>query len=155
MAAGLTVAKTKHKAVADRLNALLRDPASAARQTTSLEIDGALTPSSVNDDLIALIEKAGPYGQGNPAPRFAFPAHRVKFAKIMGEAHIRCTLEAGDGSRLDAIAFRGVGQPHGELLLSSGGMPIHVAGGLRRDTWGGRNRIELQIDDVADPRKQD
>ena len=84
----------------------------------------------------------------------AFPAHRVKFTKVMGEAHVRCTLEAGDGSRLDAIAFRAVGQPHGELLLSSGGMPVHVAGHLRRDSWGGRDRIELMIEDVADPRKQ-
>jgi single-stranded-DNA-specific exonuclease len=28
-------------------------------------------------------------------------------------------------------------------------MPLHVAGHLRRDTWGGRTRIELQIEDVA------
>lgn len=154
MAAGLTVTQANFAAVSARLSALLQDGTSAARQVTTLEIDGALTPSAVNDDLIDLIEKAGPYGQGNPAPRFAFPAHRVKFAKIMGESHIRCTLEAGDGSRLDAIAFRAVGQPHGELILSSGGMPLHVAGGLRRDSWGGRERIELQIEDVADPRKQ-
>ena len=72
----------------------------------------------------------------------------------MGEAHVRCTLEAGDGSRLDAIAFRAIGQAHGELLLSSGGMPLHIAGHLRRDSWGGRERIELMIEDVADPRKQ-
>ena len=40
-------------------------------------------------ELIDLLERAGPYGQGNPQPRFAFPAHRVKFAKVVGEAHIR------------------------------------------------------------------
>jgi single-stranded-DNA-specific exonuclease len=72
----------------------------------------------------------------------------------MGEAHVRCTLEAGDGSKIDAIAFRAVGQPQGELLLSAGGMPLHVAGNLRRDSWGGRERTELMIEDVADPRKQ-
>jgi single-stranded-DNA-specific exonuclease len=33
-------------------------------------------------------------------------------------------------------------------------MPIHVAGHLRRDTWGGRNRIELQIEDVAEAGKR-
>jgi single-stranded-DNA-specific exonuclease len=37
---------------------------------------------------------------------------------------------------------------------ASGGLPLHVAGQLRRDTWGGRNRIELQIEDAADPRNQ-
>jgi single-stranded-DNA-specific exonuclease len=42
----------------------------------------------------------------------------------------------------------------GDLLTGTGGLPIHVAGTLRRDTWGGRQRIELQIEDAADPRKQ-
>ena len=32
-------------------------------------------------------------------------------------------------------------------------MPLHVAGNLRRDTWDGRDRRELVIEDVADPRK--
>ena len=150
MAAGLTVERSKLDAVRERLDALLRKQATTARAATALEIDGALTPAGVSEDFIDLVEKAGPYGQGNPSPRFAFPAHRVRFAKVMGEAHIRCTLEAGDGSKLDAIAFRAVGQPVGDALQGSNGMPLHVAGHLRRDTWGGRNRIELQIEDVAE-----
>ncbi|MEZ5816948.1 MAG: single-stranded-DNA-specific exonuclease RecJ [Hyphomicrobiaceae bacterium] len=154
MAAGLTVERCKLDAVKRRLDGLLREAASTARATTALEIDGALTPAGVSEEFIDLVEKAGPYGQGNPSPRFAFPAHRVRFAKAMGEAHIRCTLEAGDGSKLDAIAFRAVGQPVGDLLQNSGGMPLHVAGHLRRDTWGGRNRIELQIEDVAEAGKR-
>ena len=31
--------------------------------------------------------------------------------------------------------------------IESGGMPVHIAGQLRRDTWGGRNRIHLAIED--------
>ena len=132
----------------------MRQTSGAARALAGLELDGALTPSAVNDQLIDLIEKAGPYGQGNPQPRFAFPAHRVKFAKVVGGAHVRVSLEAGDASRLDAIAFRAAGQPLGDLLLGAGGMPLHVAGSLRRDSWGGREKIELLIDDAADPRRQ-
>ena len=84
-----------------------------------------------------------------------FPAHRVKFAKVVGENHVRCTLEGGDGSRLDAVAFRAADQAIGTLLLGAGGMPLHIAGHLRRDTWNGRNKLELVIEDVADPRAQD
>ena len=153
MAAGLTVARDKLDAARVYLAAQLALPATAARSARALEIDGALTPSAVNDTLVDLIERAGPYGQGNPQPRFAFPAHRVRFAKVMGEAHLRVTLEADDGSRLDGIAFRAVGQPLGDLLTGTGGLPIHVAGTLRRDTWNGRQRIELQIEDAADPRR--
>ncbi|MDX2158943.1 MAG: DHHA1 domain-containing protein, partial [Hyphomicrobiaceae bacterium] len=149
MAAGLTVAKDKADAVRARFDAMLRDTATAARAATALEVDGALTPAGVSEEFLDLLDKAGPYGQGNPSPRFVLPAHRVRFAKVMGEAHLRCTLEAGDGSKLDAIAFRAVGQPIGDALQNANGMPLHIAGHLRRDTWGGRTRIEMQIEDVA------
>jgi single-stranded-DNA-specific exonuclease len=38
------------------------------------------------------------------------------------------------------------------VLTNTGGLPIHVAGTLRRDTWGGRDKLELYIEDAADPR---
>jgi single-stranded-DNA-specific exonuclease len=154
MAAGLTASRAKFDALGAFLVRELETTVSAARARGGLDIDGALTPAGASHELIELIERAGPYGQGNPQPRFAFPAHRVKFAKVVGEAHVRCVLEAGDGSRLDAVAFRAAGQPLGELLLGANGLPLHVAGSLKRDSWGGRDRIELFIDDAADPRQQ-
>jgi single-stranded-DNA-specific exonuclease len=154
MAAGLTVPRDGLDALRQFLDEQLAVKTSAARVALALEIDGALTPVSVTDELMALIDRAGPYGQGNPEPRFAFPAHRVKFAKVVGTAHVRCVLEAGDGSRLDAVAFRAAEQPVGTALLSSAGLPLHVVGHLRRDTWNGRDRRELVIEDVADPRQQ-
>src|SRR5262249_1754829 len=135
MAAGLTVERTSFDALQAFLRARLGGAARASRAAHALAIDGALTPAAVNDEFVDLMDRAGPYGQGNPQPRFAFPAHRVKFAKTVGEAHVRCVLEAGDGSRLDAVAFRVADQPLGAALLASSGMPLHVAGHLRRDTW--------------------
>ena len=67
---------------------------------------------------------------------------------------MRCSLEASDGSKLDAVAFRAAGQPLGTTIMESAGMPLHIAGHLRRDTWNGRNRLELVIEDAADPRRQ-
>ncbi|MGB3720251.1 MAG: single-stranded-DNA-specific exonuclease RecJ [Proteobacteria bacterium] len=154
MAAGLTVERKNIDVLREFLREALCSAATIARSAAGLDIDGAMTSAGVTEELLQLIERAGPYGQGNPQPRFAFPAHRIKFAKVVGERHIRCTLEAGDGSRLDAVAFRAAGQPLGEALLSTGGLPLHVAGTLRRETWGGRERIELTIEDAADPRRQ-
>ncbi len=154
MAAGLTVAKAKLATLRSYLSSALSDASKVARDRAGLDIDGALVPSAVTMDLIGLLERAGPYGQGNPLPRFVFPAVRVKFAKAVGEAHLRCVLEASDGSRLEGVAFRAVGQPLGDLLANTGGLPIHVVGSLKRDTWGGREKIELTIEDAADPRRQ-
>jgi single-stranded-DNA-specific exonuclease len=154
MAAGLTVARDRLENLQAFLREQLARKTDVARSSLALEIDSALTPVSVTDELMALIERAGPFGQGNPEPRFAFPAHRVKFAKVLGGAHVRCVLEAGDGSRLDAVAFRAAEQPVGVALLGAAGMPLHVVGHLRRDTWNGRDKRELVIEDVADPRQQ-
>ena len=152
MAAGLTVKRTAFEALTGFLTQSLA-VTNAARAVPELEVDAALVASGATSELVDLIERAGPFGQGNPQPRFVFPSHRVKFGKIVGDAHVRLVLEAQDGGRVEAIAFRAAGQPVGEALMNAGGMPLHVAGSLRRDTWGGRERIELSIDDVADPRR--
>ncbi len=154
MAAGLTVSRDKLDALKAYLGNEVRESARGARAKAGLDIDGALHPGGATAELVALLDRAGPYGQGNPQPRFAFPAVRVKFAKIVGEAHVRAVLEAADSSRLEAIAFRAAGQPLGDMLMNASGMPLHVAGNLRRDTWGGREKIELMIEDAADPRGQ-
>ena len=151
MAAGLTVKADKLDELKAFMTEQLKDKASAARATATLDVDGALTPRGVNNDLMDLIDRAGPYGQGNPQPRFVFPAHTIKFAKVVGENHVRCTLQAADGAKVDGIAFRAAGQPLGDLLLGSGGKPLHVVGSLKRDNWGGRQKIDLFIEDAADP----
>lgn len=154
MAAGLTVARDKVAAMGEFLDARLAEKVGEARERVGLDIDGALTPAGVTDAFFDLMERVGPFGQGNPSPRFAFPATRIKFAKVVGEAHVRCALESADGGRLDGIAFRAAGRPLGDLLLGTNGLPIHIAGHLKRSTWGGRDKIELIIEDAADPRRQ-
>lgn len=153
MAAGLTLKREKLKALDAFFAKTLSSAALSARSAASLEIDAALTATGASRELMDMIDRVGPYGQGNAQPRFVFPAHRIKFAKIVGEAHVRAVLEAGDGGRIDAIAFRAAGQPLGDMIMGAGGLPLHVAGHLKRDTWGGREKIELMIDDAADPRQ--
>jgi len=152
MAAGLTVTRQAYAALEQYL--LVNLDSTMACASPDLEVDAALVASGATRELMDLIERVSPFGQGNSEARFAFPAHRVKFGNVVGDAHVRVVLEGGDGARLDGIAFRAAGQPLGATLMSAGGMPLHVAGHLRRDTWGGRERIELQIEDAADPRRQ-
>lgn len=154
MAAGLTVSRDSLAPLEAFLQNQLGSTSRGVTDVAHLDIDASLVASGATPELMDLIERVSPFGQGNSEARFALPAHRVKFGKIIADAHVRVILEGGDGSRVDGVAFRAVGQPLGDLLMSAGGMPLHVAGHLRRDTWGGRERIELQIEDAADPRRQ-
>lgn len=115
----------------------------------TLDIDGALGASGATLELIDRLESAGPYGAGHPQPVLALPAHRIRDARMVGTNHVKVTLEAMDGARLDGIAFRAVGGPLGDLLLNGRGRTVHVAGSLSADFWQGNRRVQLRILDAA------
>ncbi|MCB1435571.1 MAG: single-stranded-DNA-specific exonuclease RecJ [Rhodobiaceae bacterium] len=149
MAAGLTVERGQLGALRAFLHEKLLEPVGAAHEIDWVRIDGALTAGAATPALIELMARAGPFGAGNPEPCFAFPRHRVQFAKIVGKGHVRCTLAAADGSRIGAIAFRAAAGPLGEFLLAARGEPVHAAGFLRLSHWGGRTSCELHLTDAA------
>jgi len=41
----------------------------------------------------------------------------------------------------------------GPFLERHAGDPLHLAGHLRADSWGGRERIQFVVEDAADPRE--
>ncbi|MEX1147398.1 MAG: DHHA1 domain-containing protein, partial [Sphingomonadales bacterium] len=149
MAAGLTVERARIPDLEAFLTDRLSGPVAAAREGMALMLDGALTAGAVTPDLVAVLEQAGPYGAGNPQPRFALSRLQVRFADVVGTNHVRCTLEGGDGRRIKAVAFRAADNPLGQLLLSRGGQGVHVAGTVRINRWNGRESAELHIEDAA------
>ena len=71
------------------------------------------------------------------------------YADPAGGDHIRCTIAAADGKRLKAVAFRAMGTPLGELLLTERQLPLHIAGRLAIDDWSGSRTPSLHIEDAA------
>ncbi len=120
-----------------------------ARAARYLTIDGALSARGATLELIDLLDRAGPYGMGHARPRFAFPSHRIMRLRQVGETHLRFVLQAPDGKRLEACAFRVAGTPLGDLLARSEGATLHVAGHLKRSVWQGRESVELMVEDAA------
>ncbi|WP_305987166.1 single-stranded-DNA-specific exonuclease RecJ [Roseibium sp. MMSF_3544] len=153
MAAGLTVHRDKASDLEAFFNETLQADVDAATAHREIKVDAALTATGATLDLMELLEKAGPYGAGHSEPVFAFPAHRVTFADVVGKGHVRATLAAGDGSTLKAICFKADDKPHGKMLLEGRGRNLHVSGSLSIDTWQGTPKVQLRILDVADPQK--
>jgi single-stranded-DNA-specific exonuclease len=152
MAAGLTVDRDRLDAVAAFLAERVAAGVGAALERRDLAVDGALTATGATTALVETLEKAGPYGSGQPEPLFAFPAHRVSFADEVGQGHVRLSLTSGDGTNLKAIAFRSVNEPIGRAILAARGRSLHVVGALALDHWQGDARVQLRVVDVADPR---
>ena len=149
MAAGFTLDWHKRAEAEAFLTERLSAPVAQSSTARTLGLDGALSARGVTRELLDLLERAGPYGPGYPRPRFAFPAHRITRLRGFGAGHARCTLQAGDGGRIDAVAFRVEGSPLGDMLLAAEGQRLHIAGHLRRSVWQGRERTELMIEDAA------
>lgn len=150
MAAGITLRRAQLATFRAFVEEKLASKVAAASQLRELKIDGALTARSASFDLNDLLERAGPFGAGNPAPVFAFPAHIVRNARVVGRDHVSVALSAGDGATLSGIAFRAADTPLGQLLLNPPAR-LHVAGILSADLWQGRRRMQLRISDAAVP----
>lgn len=153
MAAGLTVRREKAAELEAFFNIELKSDVEAATAHRSLKVDAALTATGATLDLLELLERAGPYGAGHSEPVFVFPAHRISFADVVGNGHVRATLASGDGTALKAICFKADDKPHGRMLLENRGRNLHVAGSLSIDTWQGTPKVQLRILDVADPQR--
>jgi single-stranded-DNA-specific exonuclease len=150
MAAGLTVAEDGLPALRNFLDARLGPDIAAAREATSLPVDAALTAGGLTPELAVDIARAGPFGQGNAEPLFALPAHVLTEVSPIGVAHMRLRFRAADGAMAGGIAFRAQGQPLGDAMLARKGKPVHLLGSLQVDRWGGRERVDLRVIDIAD-----
>ena len=149
MAAGLTVARGTLPDLARFLADRIGPQLGAAPPVRELGIDAALAPGAATQELVAMIERAGPFGAGNALPRFALTSVRVNHAQPVGEGHVRCSLVGAERGRIEAIAFRANQTPLGPALLDPARPVLHVAGALRIDRYGGRESVRLQIDDAA------
>ena len=149
MAAGLTVERSKLGLLRAFFTEKAQKTVLALVANETLKIDGAIAASGATIELIDRLETAGPYGSGHSQPVFAVPAHRVRDSRLVGERHVKVTLEAMDGARLDGIAFRAAETPLGNLLLNSRGANLHVAGSLGAEHYQGSRRIQLRISDGA------
>lgn len=149
MAAGLTVARDSLPELTRFLDERIAPQLGAAPAMRELGIDAALAPAAATQELVDMIERAGPFGAGNALPRFALTGVRVSYAQPVGEGHVRCTLVGAERGRVEAIAFRANQTALGPALLDPARPVLHVAGALRIDRFGGRESVRLQIDDAA------
>ena len=152
MAAGLTV---RPDAIPD-LRAFLCERLAFERAEADaadvLDIDALVCAGAAGRALWSAFQQFTPFGPGNPEPLFAAPAVRIERPMAVKGGHVRCTLIDDAGARLRAVAWRSAETEIGRRLMAGDGA-VHVVGRLRPDDWQGRQAVELEIEDIADPRQ--
>ncbi len=149
MAAGLTVAEDKLEAAMARLGELLEKQGAHLAGPSDLQITGLLMPAAATVELVERVEQAGPFGAAAPAPRYVFSNMAIRFAKRVGETHLKVSFTNGDGTVMEAIAFGAFDTPLGAALEDHGGARFHLAGRLDINSWRGRQSVQLLLEDAA------
>lgn len=151
MAAGLTVERAKLGALREFLTARIGRQIAAEPLVPSLALDGLATAGGLHVEFLEQMAGLGPFGAGNPEPRFALADCRIVRASVVGEKHVSVIVSQG-GATLRGIAFRAMDTDLGLALLSLKGRPCHLAGHVRLDAWQGQKRVQIHLDDAAEGR---
>ncbi|MEQ8935138.1 MAG: hypothetical protein RIE56_05035 [Amphiplicatus sp.] len=147
MEAGLTVARYEQAQFTELLGARLAADIKSARENQTLDIDALVAPSAVSKPFAEMVDRAGPFGPGNPEPVFALADMRVGAMKTVGKGHVSLTLHSGTGESVRAIAFRA--EENGLATFFAERGRVHVAGKIRADDWRGGDAGQFQILDAA------
>ena len=149
MAGGFTVERKKLPELQAFLGERVARDVSEGGIHPSLYLDGAMKAAAANMSLLETLNQVGPFGSGNPEPRFVIPSATLSYAAVVGDRHVRGFITSEGGGRLAAISFNSLDSPLGQALLKSDGAPLHIAGRLKANTWQGKTSAQLHIDDAA------
>lgn len=150
MAAGLTLESSQHDAFVEFAQSQISTlPTPGEVDAPPLAIDARMSPMAANLDLTRRLAQLAPFGAGNPEPRLAITGAIIANPRPVGRGHVSCQITGTAGAYLKAIAFRADDKgltPH----LMQASRPVQLAGRLRRDTYGGREQAQFEIEDLAE-----
>ena len=147
MAVGFALHQAQHSALQAFLNESVAPLLEARPVQHSYDLTVALDALTV--ELATVLEQLGPFGMGNPTPKFRVANAAVDYVQQVGKDHLKCRLMTTSGERVEAMAFRALGTPLGDRLLGAKGQVVDLIGTLRKDTWLGREKATLLVDDVV------
>ncbi len=151
MAAGLTLRPSALPEFRDFLCERLSAEMVLATEADAVDVDALVAPGAAKS-MLAEFQSLAPFGPGNPEPTVALADVRPDRPMALRGGHVRVDLVDAAGHRLKAVAWRSGDTPLGQRLLAGGGS-VHVAGKLKLDDWKGRDGVEIDIEDAADPRQ--
>lgn len=115
----------------------------------TLLCDGYLDFRSITQELMEEIRALSPFGMGNPNPKFIFTDVMVQSYQLIKDQHLRCRFSQGDGVILEGMGFRLKDTSLGNVLMDASRRPLNLMASPKLDTWGGKTKITLMIEDAT------
>ena len=147
MAAGFSLRTNQLEGFTKYLEEVIT-PQALKDNPSSLQADALVDIAGVTLNLVSGLEPLEPYGEGNPEPKFIIPNAQLVYVNLLKNGHITCHFAGLGGARVNAIAFKVADTEIGTALLAGINQRFHLLGTLKKDTWNGRTKIQIQLQDV-------
>jgi len=117
-----------------------------------LKVDATLTMEDITQELFGEIESLEPFGQMNKVPIFISREVRARDVKFVGREDNHVRFRAFQGNQFRNVI--GFNLAHAFQSID-GNQPVDIVYELRRNTWGGRNSIEMKLLDLRNSHAED
>ena len=145
MAAGFTMDKDHFKNLE---NFILKDYFLKNKNLiTQNTFDAEISLSAVNQDFNNEINKLGPFGNGNPKPKFLIKNLKITKVDLLKNKHISVLLKPNIGRSIKCICFNSVNTPLGYNLITFK-KNINVIAEIHENNWNNKKYLQLNIKDV-------
>lgn len=147
-AAGVTVKNEDLEKFYEKMNEIINEKLQDIDLAIEIKIDGEVSGSDVDFDLVEDLEKLMPFGEGNSEPILAMRNLIVQEKRVLGNGnkHIKLFLSPADGSPkiFEAVSFNGY-EKYEHIKI---GDKIDILCNIQKDEWNGNKKIQLMIVDV-------
>ena len=149
MAAGLSIKKENLKLLSDVFEKFVNNNKDIKEHNKDLFFDETISLNAINDNLIETIDSIGPYGLGNPKPRFLFNNVKIIKPVLVGETKKHLSFFISDGIKtIKAIIFYGLDNALGNSILSNYKKEFFsFIGFVKKSVWKNKVYFETIIED--------
>ena len=144
-AAGLTLSKENYASFRDAFIAYANEHIAEDDLVPELIIDAVADIEQTNLTTAHYIQEVGPFGESNPEPVFVMKTVRIRDMFTMTDGkHLKFTVEKGN-QLFECVWWRG-GKYKDSLQF---GETIDLAFRMEANSWQGKERLQLVVEDVA------
>lgn len=153
MAGGFGIEESKIDEFYAYLKKAMENKEDTFTKALEYQIDAVLSVQALNGDLVRLMEKANPFGNGNPQPKFALLDVMIVNVIIVGKIHFMVIIadKKTDPSlkkTVKCMLFKALNTEIGDLVQSSLGKKVNLVGYIQANI-NDKAKADFIIEDVA------
>ncbi|MFL2821542.1 MAG: single-stranded-DNA-specific exonuclease RecJ [Alphaproteobacteria bacterium] len=147
LAAGLAIENNKIQMFKDFLISKVKHAFQENELVSEISVTSQLSISALNSDLMDWIKKLGPWGQGNPTPKFIIKNVIIKKLVFFGKEKKHLLVKVSDNSgEIDCKIFN-INETAFSSVLEKN-KSLHLLGNLVSNEWNNKNKVEFNLIDI-------